>query len=332
MPGRKGKKTTTTQNNQEPNDPQEDAFERLSDRLTATFAQGFDKLQQAIVTMAEQSASRPEPPPQPKRPAEDTAVGYNSRNKNLRPLYNPPVDPPQKKTKKQPAKPQKPSAAAGRPADAIDVTQPDVPTPAATAQTTSVGHCSNVNIPSRPGPSDTALAMNDWIIGQATTNKPPAQPSFLPLSVSQIPNDPSLEAQVHQVLLNTASSLAKGNQNNPLYPHRYVVRGPEQKKMGLNSLTILEYLHGILRMIKDQTVSSSIKPYLYAHLEEIIEDARQYDWATAVRPWSEEIFTLVAEGRLLGIASKYTNVTYDYITSQYSSYLQPTNSPTAKSI
>lgn len=51
-------------------------------------------------------------------------------------------------------------------------------------------------------------------------------------------------------------------------------------------------------MIKDKAVPSNAKPYIYAHLEEVIEDARHYDWATAVRPWSEEIFTLIAEGSL----------------------------------
>lgn len=38
MPQRKAKKTTPPQVVQEPRDPQEEAFERLSDKLTATFA------------------------------------------------------------------------------------------------------------------------------------------------------------------------------------------------------------------------------------------------------------------------------------------------------
>lgn len=222
MPSKKGKKTTNVQVVQEPKDPQEEAFERLSDRLTTTFAQGFDKLQQAIVNMAAQPAPLNNPSPKPKRTSDETVVGYNTRNKNLRSLYNHTMDPPQKKPKKQQPKPAKPPATATRPADAIDVNQPDVPIPASSAPTSSAGHYSNVNIPTRPGPSDLALAMNDWIVGQAATNRPAYNLSNLPVSTSGIPNDPSLEAQVHQVLLNTASTLAKGNQNNPLYPHRYV--------------------------------------------------------------------------------------------------------------
>lgn len=113
-----------------------------------------------------------------------------------------------------------------------------------------------------------------------------------------MPADPQLEAQVQNVLLNTASHLAKGNVPSGFYPHKYVRRGPEKKHMGLNTLTTVEYIGGIFKMIKDPAVPANIKPYLYSHMEELVEDAADYDWQTAVRPWSEEIFTLIAEGRL----------------------------------
>lgn len=205
---------------------------------------------------------------------------------------------PQTKPKKKAGRP---PAAAGKPQDAVDVHHLEVNVPASSAPAPSVSHCqstSGVNILTQPGPNDNAFAMNDWIIGQVQKEKTLDTPFHLPMSVADINKDSSLEAQVQQVLLNTASTLSKGNQNTGFYPHIYVVRGPEQKKLGLNSLTILEYLHGILRMIKDQAVPSNIKPHLYSHLEEVIEDARVYDWATAVRPWSEEIFSLVANGSL----------------------------------
>lgn len=295
MPGRKGKKTTPPQEVAEQADPQHEAFERLSDKLTATFAQGFDKLQQAIVDMASKTAAQVNDSQQQKRPADTQSSGYNTRNKDLRPLYNPEPAPPQKKSKK---KPTKPAAAASRSEDAIEVDHTDVTIPQSNAQQPPVRHCADVNKNNNPGPSDLNLAMNDWVIGQATQSKTMPTPYHLPTSTATLPNDPSLEAQVQQVLLNTASHLAKGNQNTGFYPHRYIVRGLEQKKLGLNSLTVLEYLHGILRMIKDNAVPSVSKPYIYAHLEEIIEDAREYDWASAVRPWSEQVFTLINEGRL----------------------------------
>lgn len=294
MPGTRSKKNTPDQTIQDPKDTQEQAFERLSDKLTASFAKGFDEIQEAIVNMAQQTAAQQTEFLQQKRNAAPEPTGHDTRNKNLYPLYNPDPAPPQKKSKKKPAKTQ-PAAAAQ--AEAIDIEHPDVSIPATTAPYTSVGHCRNINNASSSGPSELNLAMNDWIIGQAAQNKTSAAFS-LPTATSELPNDPSLEAQVQQVLINTASHLAKGNQNTGFYPHRYVVRGPEKKKMGLNSLTILEYLHGILKMIKDPAVQSTSKPYIYAHLEEVVEDAQAYDWATAVWPWSEEIFSLINDGAL----------------------------------
>lgn len=43
---------------------------------------------------------------------------------------------------------------------------------------------------------------------------------------------------------------------------------------------------------------STIKPYLYKHIHDIIEDTCSFDWATAVRLWSEEVFSQVAENRI----------------------------------
>lgn len=77
-----------------------------------TFTQGFDKLQQAIVNMAEQAAAQHKDSSQQKRQTDLVNSGYNTRNKELRPLYNNDPAPPQKKPKKKASKPQ---AAAGKP-------------------------------------------------------------------------------------------------------------------------------------------------------------------------------------------------------------------------
>lgn len=53
-------------------------------------------------------------------------------------------------------------------------------------------------------------------------------------------------------------------------------------------------------MIKDELLPPQDRPYIIQHLEEINQDAIDYDWATAVCCWSEEVFTLVAENRLIG--------------------------------
>lgn len=43
-----------------------------------------------------------------------------------------------------------------------------------------------------------------------------------------------------------------------------------------------------------------MKPYIFNHLEEVMDDAEHYDWASSVRRWSEEVFSQLAEGRISG--------------------------------
>lgn len=54
-----------------------------------------------------------------------------------------------------------------------------------------------------------------------------------------------------------------------------------------------EHLWGISRMIRDVSVPQDIKLLLYVHLEEILEDSRDYEWSSVVRVWSEECFSQV---------------------------------------
>lgn len=70
------------------------------------------------------------------------------------------------------------------------------------------------------------------------------------------------------------------------------------KRPTVNSINLQEHLWGITRMIRDDTIPQHVKPYLYLHLEDVIEDACDYEWHSAVCPWSEECFGLVAEKRL----------------------------------
>lgn len=292
MPGRKKKDNTIEETPQETPETQEQAFDRLSNNLTSTFEKGFEKLQQALLNMATPAPAPAVATEQAKRAVEENIQGPNTRNKALRPAYNP-APTAKKDTAPNKAKSQKTKGNTRQQEDAMDVHQHDV----VHLGTASGGHVgfSNVNNPSTLRGSE--YAMNEWLINEAPKHKGSFSFNPLPTTAAAIPNDPQLEAQVQNVIMNTASHLAKGNVQ-ALYPHKYVLRGPEQKRMGLNSLTAIEYLGGIFNMIKDPVVPSNIKPYLYSHMEEIVEDAAAYDWQTAVRPWSEQIFTLIAEGRL----------------------------------
>lgn len=123
--------------------------------------------------------------------------------------------------------------------------------------------------------------------------------SSMPFS-SQHPYDyDDVEHRVHDILASTVSTLSRGNTRPYPYPFRYVLRGPERRKVSINSVTLSEHLWGLVRMIRDDKLDPAIRPHLNTHLVEIIEDSCDFEWRN-VRGWSEEVFGLIAEDRLPG--------------------------------
>lgn len=61
---------------------------------------------------------------------------------------------------------------------------------------------------------------------------------------------------------------------------------------------VSDHCWAIFRMVRDETVPAQIKPHIVTHIEQVLEDSRSYSWQGAVRPWSNEVFSRVAEGRL----------------------------------
>lgn len=92
------------------------------------------------------------------------------------------------------------------------------------------------------------------------------------------------------------------------FPFKYVFRGDELKCAPMNSLTVSDHCWAIMRMVRDEAVPNEIKPHLITHVEQVLEDARSYNWATAVRPWSNEFFSRVAEGRLTEGWASYNEI------------------------
>lgn len=137
-----------------------------------------------------------------------------------------------------------------------------------------------------------------WIIKQAAAKGPGLFPQHLPTSINDIKGDETIDQTVQKILTDTAHQLAKGSRKQDLFPHNYVFRGPELKKPSFNSLSLQEYAWAIIRMTKDQSVPDDIKPELYNHVEELLEDACTYDWQKAVRKWSEQVFNMIAHDRL----------------------------------
>lgn len=138
-----------------------------------------------------------------------------------------------------------------------------------------------------------------WMLPRAINNPvPPPMAPHLPTSVNDFEYDQDLESRVNHILAATAHQLSANNGKPGIFPHRFVSRGPDRRRPAFNTLSLSEHVWGITRIIRDPKVPADLKPFMYNHIEDIMEDASQFEWASAVRPWSEEIFTRVSEDRL----------------------------------
>lgn len=151
----------------------------------------------------------------------------------------------------------------------------------------------------RPPRVQTSVS-DSWAAWSSAHNQhePSSRYHSLPTSVHEVPLNHSVDAQVQQLLASTVHNLGKGNTPPYDFPYKYILRGPEKIKASINSVTLPEHLWGIFRIIHDPKTLSDTKPCLMAHIEQIVEDAREYEWDTGVRRWSEEVFSRISEGRL----------------------------------
>lgn len=104
-----------------------------------------------------------------------------------------------------------------------------------------------------------------------------------PISTHDLTYDESVDNQVKQILATTVHNLGKGNTQPFDFPYKYILRGPEKVKAAINSVTLPEHLWGIFRMIHDPKSDPDTKPCLMLHIEQIVEDAREFEWETGVR-------------------------------------------------
>lgn len=153
---------------------------------------------------------------------------------------------------------------------------------------------------------------NTWKAWQALTERAP--PHHQPTAGNRLQSfehsafyDHDIDAQVRHILDVTPHQL-KGNVPTGVYPFKYVTRGPDKKKLSFNTLSLPEHALGIFRILEDDRVDPSIKPELLAHMKEVVEDSCEFDWGGHVRRWSEEVFDLVAEGRLPGGWSAHSKI------------------------
>lgn len=270
-------------------------MEDFKQQITDTFTSKFDRLEQAIAAMAAnqsrpQDSSRDQPNLQQQRSQEQSIAGDQS-NKN-------------------PNSSNSQNASSARSFNVIDkdvsFAMPQQADPARTLIEKEIPH--NPRSTSRHQNEAMALTQDNnnepspaWIISQALgTQQPNHQPTAAFLPTSAVPGnyDEEVEAKVNHILTTTAHQLASGPGKTGLFPHKYISWGPDRKRPGFNMLSLSEHVWGIFMLMKEQKVPLNTKPLLYKHIQNIVEDACMFDWTTAVRPWSEEVFSQVNEGRL----------------------------------
>lgn len=258
----------------------------FQDKLTATFTAKFDRLEQVMSAMATRSDTGP-----PRMVITTQAEVHPE----------PPIIQPVNIQDTVPKPPQALTAPA--PVSFIEnnhqlpQTQPaGKRTLLATDTTSRIGNeaaALNSDVNTDPSPA--------WIISQALAGNqgpnlsvPPPQPT----SATGFQYDEEMEAKVNQILTSTAHHLAIGAGKTGVFPHKCVSRGPDRKRPAFNTLLLSEHVWGIFMIMQERKVPNDVKPCLYNHIKNIIEDTCAFDWSTAVRPWSEEIFSQVNEGRL----------------------------------
>lgn len=285
MPAKGSKAKNTPPQEQETPDQEFHSFDQVAAKLTADFDTKFAKLHKAIEAMSAPApalASSDAEPPAKKRKTPAEIEPHQTRSKGP---ANVTSSSPQPRPVKITAK--KPSATVSKPPDA-DRNAMDEPS----SQQPLRQPASAILVP----PQNVNNNIPGWITDEIQYIQPSAH--SLPLSNRDIRGNDTLDNQVQQILATTAHQLTKGTRVDKSFPCKYIIKGPERKPANVNTVSLQEHLWGISRMIRDPVVPQDIKPLLYVHLEEILEDSREYDWPSAVRAWSEECFSQVEEKRL----------------------------------
>lgn len=325
MPAKKKTKETPPQTSQEtieeteePENSEDQRFQQMENRLTQKFESQFLQFQKAIEKIAK-DANESNKPAQKKKGAQQAKNPHDTRNKALREKYNPEMEvDPDNNTHITEVLIHHDNPATGNAMTDKDPDQAAIRDGAAHAlqagqnvnirptHTTTFSEPNKQAYPAQtvPNPAwqgfistDKNKDMNQWLINKALALQPASTSQMMPMSTRDFHDDDDLDMRVQTILANTASGIARGNARPGLFPYKYVFRGDDLKRATMNSLSISDHCWAIFRMIRDEVVPQDIKPYLYSHVEQVLEDSRSYNWQAAVRPWSNEVFSRVAEGR-----------------------------------
>lgn len=288
-------------------------FQEMEARLEKTIDSRFERFEKAL----EKYFAPPEPAPQKrkaaKRPAPAQVNTHDTRNKALRTKYNP-----VSQSDADVLIENEDEECEIQDFDSPAKSDPPQNPPRPTSRKTGSRGTKIVN--KDGGPQENASGLhaeaqrgpktdiNNWLINHrsfaasASTSRPQ------PMSARDFYNDETLDPHVQNIIATSASAIARGNAKFGFFPSKYVLRGLDLKPAPINSLSISEHCWAIFRMIHDIEVPQDIKPHLLVHIEQILEDTQEYDWQSVVRPWSNAVFSRIAEGRIAGGWSARTEI------------------------
>lgn len=287
-----------------------DRYRQMEARLEKTIDSRLARFEKAMEHFL--AAAEPSPPKKKatKRSAPPPEDDHDTRNKALRSKYNPQKDTPSDSLIEN--NDEMNIQEYDSPAKGKDQHAPRQPSgPPRSHQPSSVnkdGGAHTQSLSPQRQQFTNKLEMNKWLIQDGSFAAGNQRMSVHPMSARVFYNDDNLDAHVQNIIASSASTIAHGNVKMGFFPSKYVLRGHEKKRATINSLTISEHCWGIFRMIHDEEVQADIKPNLLIHIEQILEDTQEYDWQTAVRPWSIKVFSRIAEGRIFGGWSAKTEI------------------------
>lgn len=147
-----------------------------------------------------------------------------------------------------------------------------------------------------------------WSTAQQLGSQRPPNTGNRPTSLQDPVYNDTIDSQVRQLLASSVHTLGKGKVEVKDFPYKYIQRGPEKVNATINSVSMAEHLWGMFRMLHDSKTDPDTKPCLMIHMEQIVEDGREFDWASGVRRWFEEVFSHLAEGRLVNGWHSYDEI------------------------
>ena len=137
-----------------------------------------------------------------------------------------------------------------------------------------------------------------------TSRQPPTLPPFptayrwdQPTSLHDLEGDPAMTRRVTEALHTMTTPFTACSGKHAHFPHQLVNRGSKMQKTALGELTLPEFIWGFIQLIKAKEAHDPDVQFMYAHLENLVEDAKTYDWSS-VRAWSEEVLARVFNSKL----------------------------------